>query len=130
MQLEIGECFETIDDALKAAVLALGGFKKVGAAMRPELPLAQAEAWVRHCVDDSRREKFCPKQMMLILRLARQAGFHAAMDFLACDAGYKAEPVDAAAQVQSLQEQIAAGLEGLNKQMAVLARLQQRGGQA
>jgi hypothetical protein len=30
MQLEIGECFENINDALHAAVNALGGYKKVG----------------------------------------------------------------------------------------------------
>jgi hypothetical protein len=111
---------------LRAAVLACGGYKKVGAAMRPELPIAQAEAWVRHCLDESRREKFCPEQVLLILRMAHQIGFHAAMDFLAADTGYKATPVDMKAQVQSLEERIESGMQALNASMATLARLKER----
>lgn len=126
MQMEIGEFFESINDALKSAVLACGGYKKVGADMRPELPLAQAEAWVRHCLDETRREKFSPEQVLLILRRARAVGFHAAMDFIAADTGYKAQPVDMEVQVQSLEERINAGLQALNANMATLTRLKER----
>lgn len=123
MQMEIGEFFEDVNDALKAAVLALGGYKKVGPMMRPELPLDQAVAWVRHCLDASRREKFNPDQVMLILREARKANFHAAFEFVAADTGYKATPVDREQQAHQLQEVIAANLEQLNRQMASLAKL-------
>lgn len=126
MQLEIGEFFESINDALRAAVLALGGYKKVGALLRPELPLAQAEAWARHCLDGQRREKFSPEQVLLVLREARKIGFHAAMDFVACDTGYKAQPVDVEKQVQSLEQTIASGLQTLNAQMATLNRLREK----
>ena len=129
MQLEIGEFFESVNDALRATVLALGGYKKVGAMLRPELPLAQAEAWVRHCLDGQRREKFSPEQVLLLLRRAREAGFLSAMDFVAADTGYRATPVDAQAQINSLEEQIANGLESLNARMASLERLRRMQGQ-
>jgi hypothetical protein len=130
MQLEMGEFFESINDALKAMVMALGGYKKVGGTLRPELPLAQAEAWVRHCLDESRREKFDPGQVMLLLRESRKAGFHAGMDFVCADAGYeKAKPADLEAQVQSIEQQLAATMERLNAQVSKLGQLKERLGQ-
>lgn len=128
MQMEIGEFFEGVNDALKAAVLSLGGFKKVGGIMRPELAVRDAEAWIRHCLDASRREKLDPDQVMFILREARKVGFHTAFDFIAADAGYKAKPVDLEHQVQSMEATIAAGVDLLNKQMASLQKMRERTG--
>jgi hypothetical protein len=83
---------------------------------------------VRHCLDGQRREKLSPEQVLLLLREARRIGFHAAMDFIACDVGYKAQPVDVEQQVQSLEETIAQGLQTLNAQMASLTRIRERAG--
>lgn len=121
MQLEIGACYETINDALRAAVMALGGFKKVGTLLRPDD--VNADDWLRHCLKNDRREKLSPEQAMLILREARRLGFHSAMDFVAMDLGYKATPVDASAQRQALMETIAANQERLNQQVAMLTRM-------
>ncbi len=85
MQLEIGECFETVNDALVSAVLALGGNKMIGAKLRPE-------------------------QFVLILRLAREKSYHAAMDFIAADTGYKAVAVDPESQQTELQRQFIAAV--------------------
>ena len=76
MQLEIGECFETVSDALVSAVLALGGNKMIGAK----------------------------------LRLAREKSYHAAMDFIAADTGYKAVAVDPESQQTELQRQFIAAV--------------------
>jgi hypothetical protein len=126
MQLEIGECFESISDAIGSAVAALGGFKKVGAALRPELPTPQAGNWLRDCLNPARRERLDPEQVLLILRMARQAGFHAAMDFIAGDAGYKAQPLDPATQEAELQQRFVdavAGLQLIQKQLERAAQL-------
>lgn len=123
MQLEIGECFETFNDALLHAVTALGGYKKVGSVLRPELPVEQAAQWLRDCLSPSRREKLSPDHVLFLCRLARQANVHAPMNFIALTTGYKAVPVDADAQKQSLQETIASGLQQLNRQMAALQML-------
>lgn len=126
MQLEIGECFESINDALQAAVTALGGYKKVGPQLRPELPIDQAAGWLRDCLNPSRREKLAPEQVAFILRLSRAAGYHALMDFVAFDCGYKAQPVEAQSQEAELQERFIAAvglLEGIQAQMQRIQRV-------
>lgn len=125
MQLEIGECFESINDALLACVTALGGFKKVGPQLRPELPIDQAAGWLRDCLNASRREKLAPEQVVLILRLARVAGYHATMQFLAFDTGYKAPlPVDPESQEAELQEQFIQAVGVLDRIQGQLQRMQ------
>lgn len=124
MQLEIGECFESINDALQAAVTALGGFKKVGPALRPELPTDQAAGWLRDCLNPTRRERLAPEQMMLVLRMAREAGYHAAMQFVAFDTGYKATPVDPQTLEAELQERFCDSVQVLSQMAQKLERMQ------
>jgi len=124
MQLEIGECFESVNDALQSAVTALGGFKKIGPLLRPELPIDQAAGWLRDCLNPARREKLAPEQMMLILRAAKQAGYHAAMNFVAFDVGYKATPVDPDSQEAQLQERFIAAVEHLQGIQSQMQRIQ------
>ncbi|MBN9411357.1 MAG: hypothetical protein J0H69_19605 [Burkholderiales bacterium] len=126
MQLNFGEFYESLNDALTATVAALGGFKKIGAQLWGELPPEQAAQRLRDCLNPSRREKLSPEQLLFIVRMARQAGFHALMNFVAADTGYKAAPIDAERQKQDLQAAIAAGMEQLNRQMARLERMQDK----
>lgn len=125
MQLVIPECFDTVEDALKAAVMAMGGFKVVGKAMRPTFD--HSAEWLRKCLSDDRRERLDPSQVLWILREAKAQGFHSAFDYVAADAGYRSSPIDAQEQIQTLQESIDEGLKTLNARMAQVARLQQRG---
>jgi hypothetical protein len=124
MQMEIGECFESVNDALQAAVTALGGYKKVGPTLRPELPIDQAAGWLRDCLNPARREKLAPEQVMLILRKAREAGYHAAMQFVAFDTGYKATPVDPVSQIEQLQERFCDSVQALSQMAVKLERMQ------
>ena len=124
MQLEIGECFESINDALSNAVTALGGFKKVGPRLRPELPIDQAAGWLRDCLNSGRREKLSPEQFLMILRLARDNSYHSAMNFVAFDTGYKAAPVDAESQEAELQNRFIDAVEGLSAIQSQLQRIQ------
>lgn len=125
MQLGFPECYDSLNDALKAAIMALGGFKTVAGRMRPELD--SSEDWLRHCLKGDRRERLTPEQAHWIMREARAIGFHGAMQYWSMAAGYEARPVDADKQKQALQETIAAGLERLNAQMAQLKQLQEMG---
>lgn len=124
MQLDIPEFYDSLNDALKAAVMALGGFKKVGGRMRPDYDYS--EDWLRHCLKGDRRERLTPEQALWILREARLIGFHGAMEYLGFSTGYDCKAVDAEKQKITLQETIAAGLERLNAQMATLQRLNAR----
>jgi hypothetical protein len=83
---------ESIEEALDEVVKALGGAKSVAARMRPDLSPDAAARWLRDCLNDSRREHLTPGHVMWLLRAGREAGVHAAMRFLAREAGYS-EPV-------------------------------------
>lgn len=121
MQLSFGEFFEDLDDALREAVRQLGGHKKVGPVLRPELPMEQASNWLRDCLNTERREKLSPNQVLLIMRLAGQAGFHGLMGFMAFSAGYEApRPVSPEDQEAALQRQFVeavGALQDIQKQL-------------
>ena len=125
MQLEIGECFDSVNDAILSAVTALGGFKKVGPVMRPELTIEQAAGWLRDCLNPARREKLSPEQVLLILRMSRQLGYHSAMNFFAFDTGYKATPVDRQSQESELRARFVDAVAGLSAIQAQLQKIQQ-----
>lgn len=90
MQMQL--LHESITDALRECVHALGGAKVVGAALKPELAADAAGQWVRDCLNPERRERFTPDQVLWLLREARKANCHAGMAFLAQQCGY-ADPV-------------------------------------
>lgn len=111
---------ESLEDALRAAVAALGGFKKVGAAMRPELVADRAGNWLRDCLTDGRREVLDPPQVLWLMRAARQAGYHGVMTYLSRECGYcdpmPLEPEDERAHLQ----------RQFNESVRVLAQIQSR----
>lgn len=102
MQLSL--MHESLNDALREAVQALGGSKKLGTMMWPELPLDHASNKVRDCLNPDRRERFNPDQVLMIMRLARQAGSHALANYIMREAGYAdplpVEPEDEIARMQ------------------------------
>lgn len=106
MSEQIPLFFDDYDDAIRAAVIALGGFKKVGAELRPELPVDQAGRWLSDCCNPDRRDTLCPKQLSLIRRMAREAGIHVLAVFESRDAGYMdpipVEPEDEKAALQRM----------------------------
>lgn len=79
--------FEDVYDALKGAVAALGGAKKVGPRLRPEA--RDADQWLRNCLNAEHAQKLDPEQVLLILRWACEAGFHDAKHWVDRDTGYQ-----------------------------------------
>jgi hypothetical protein len=83
--------FSDWNDALDGVVHALGGFKKVGVMLRPELaekPISAAQ-WLRDCLNPDKPERLNPDQVFLLLRLARQADYHAAKHWMDAELGYE-----------------------------------------
>jgi hypothetical protein len=118
---------EDIWQALRDCVTVLGGSKRVGLLLRPELDAQTAGRWLLDCLNPERKEKLCVEQVLLILREARKAGCHAGMSFINRDAGYAdpqpIEPEDERAALQrAFVEQ--------SKQMQVLFAKMQRAGLA
>lgn len=94
--------FEDIYDALKGAVTALGGAKKVGPRLRPETK--DARGWLLNCLNRDHAFKLDPEQVALILRWACDAGYHDAKHWIDADSGYQPSVPTA------LQSQLAAAL--------------------
>ena len=91
-------------DAIRATVQTLGGFKRVGSEMRPDLAVEAAGRWLTDCCSTDRREKLDLTQVAWIRRRARQANVHILATFEMRDAGYAdplpVEPEDERAALQ------------------------------
>lgn len=126
-QASIAEFFEDINAALAEAVRQLGGHKKVGPSMWPELPLDTAANRLRDCLNPERREKLSPEQALYILARARAAGYHGAMHFVAFSAGYEPpRPVEPDDQESELQRRFIESVEALQQIQQQLQRVQQQ----
>jgi hypothetical protein len=115
---------ESIEDALRDAVRSAGGSKKVGPMLWPAKPQKEAENRVNDCINPNRDDKFSLAELLFVLRLAREAGYHGAMQFIAAECGYRSpeplEPQDEQARLMrdfieatKMQQKIAARLERL-----------------
>lgn len=98
--------YEDVYDALKGAVGALGGAKVVGPLLWPQKPVSEAQRDILDCLNRDRPRKLDLEETMLILRKAREVGFHGAMTFFAESCGYeKPTPTDPVIQRDRLAEE-------------------------
>lgn len=113
MQMQL--IHETITDAIREAINACGGNKQVGATLFPDLPVDQAAGRIRDCLNSDNRHRFMPEQIVLIARLARAAGNHAVMNYLAEELGYlKPAPVEPENQLAVLQREFVEATKSLH----------------
>lgn len=122
-----GLFLEDYSDALRALVMALGGYKRVGADLRPELPIEQAGRWLSDCCNPDRRDQLNPNHLALLRRKGREAGCHILATYEADAAGY-AEPVPLVPsdQVADLQRKFIAAVDDQKALLAQLERLMNR----
>jgi hypothetical protein len=120
--------FADWNDALSGVVHALGGYKKVGVILRPELaerPMAAAQ-WLRDCLNPERAERLNPDQVFLLLRAARAENYHAAKHWLDAELGYEQgralAPQDEMASLQSRGADLARELRQVVDRMERLAQ--------
>lgn len=116
---------DAFEDALKEVIQACGGPKAIGREMRPELPVEQAAGWVRDCLNPEKRDKFSMQQVLFILRRGREVGAHAAMHFLARDAGYSdPSPLDPEDEVVRMQREFVEATKQLSRLADRIAKIQ------
>lgn len=117
--------YESFYDALKDVVRACRGPKEVGSKLWPEKTQDAARNLLNNCLDPNRPEKLDPEQVMFLLRLGREVGCHAAMNYLSRESGYDdptpVEPEDERTRIQ--REFIEA-----QRSMAILAERMERVG--
>ncbi len=117
--------FEDVNDALIAVVKALGGSKQVGPVLWPDRAPDAAQRQLLDCLNPDRPAHLTPGQTLLLLRLARQRGYHAAMDWLVGDLGYlPTAPRQVEDEAAELQRQFVAGVAALQELAARLQGLQ------
>lgn len=108
-------------EAVRDAVRALGGTKVVGSALRPEMAVDHAAAWLKDCLNVERREKLSLPRVIKIMRMAHDAGYHGPAQFLAHEMGYVAQPVEPADEVAALQR---AFIESVQAQRSIADRIE------
>lgn len=95
---------EDYNEAIRATVQALGGFKRIGSELKPDLGVEAAGRWLSDCCNPDKREKLAPSELAYIRRRARVAGVHVLASFEAQEAGYAPpvpiEPEDERAALQ------------------------------
>ena len=106
---------ESINDAIREAVQAIGGYKKLGAMMFPDLPADQSAGRIRDCLNNDRRELFSPEQVLMIARLAKSSGNNAVMEYLATELGYlKPVAIDPDDEIARLQREFVEATKSLH----------------
>lgn len=113
---------ESFTDALRDVIKALGGVKAVGASMRSDLSPDHAGRWLSDCLNDERREKLSPEQVVLILRRGREIGMHSAMAYLSQECGYAATPIEPEDERAALQREY---IEAAKAMAKVASRIEQ-----
>ena len=118
---------EDLNDAIRDTIKALGGYKKVGADMRPDLGVEAAGRWLSDCCNPDRRDKLSPEWVAWLRRRGRQKGVHILATFEARDAGYAPpkpiEPEDERAAMLREFNRRAAEIVDLSKQLAAAGLL-------
>ena len=118
---------EDLNEAIRAAVNALGGPKVVGAVLKPERSPVDAGKWLSDCLNSEKRDRLDPHQLAYIRRAARAKGVHVLAAFEAQDAGYAPpqpiNPEDEDAQLRREFIGAVAALKELEERMAKNSRL-------
>lgn len=123
--MQLALMHESMNDSLREAVQALGGTKKVGALMWPELPIDHASTKVRDCLNCERRERFNPEQVLMIMRMARQIGCHAVAAYMMREAGYADPlPVDPEDEIAKMQREFIEATKALGQLAARIEHVQ------
>lgn len=113
---------ESFNDALIDCVKACGGSAKVGPLLWPEKSAKAAQTALLDAMNDDRPAKLSPDQVLFILRIARNKGYHAGIDFINQDLGYRpAVPVEPKDEVADLMSKFN---ESVSAQEALVARIE------
>jgi len=115
---------ENLNEAIMAAVRAIGGAKVVGPMLWPEKQPEAAQRLLLDCLNPDRPAHLTPEQFALVLRKARQAGHHEAAEWLMDQLGYTKptprEPRDEVAELQRQFVAAAATLQSMATRMQLL----------
>jgi hypothetical protein len=84
---------EDVFDALRAAVQAAGGAKSVAAQLWPHKPVDQARKDLLDALNRDNARKLCIEEVLALLRMSREQGYHAAKHWIDEALGYQPTPL-------------------------------------
>lgn len=113
---------ESIRDALRSGVAALGGVKKVAAQLRPSWEPDRASKWLSNAIDESRPEKLEIEDVIWVFRAAKAIGFHAPMEYFSHECGYESKPVEPEDELAKLQREY---IEAVNKLASLTPKIEE-----
>ena len=121
---------DSLNSALVECVKVLGGSKQVGPLLWPEKAPEAAQRLLLDCLNEDRPAHLLPDQVLLVLSLARQKGYHAAFGYMADRLGYAAPvPVEPRDEVAELQRQFIAATQTMTALALRMERLTPRAAQ-
>lgn len=116
---------ESLNDALIECVRALGGSKTVGVAIWPAKGVEAAQRHLLACLNAERAEKLGPDEVLHLLRMARERGCHAGMQYLSAELGYAPPaPVEPQDEADELRRRLLQMGRELQSGLARLERLE------
>lgn len=116
--------FSTDEEALTAAVQHCGGFKAMGVRLWPDVSPDVAARKLADALNLQRAERLKPSQVRLILREARDRGYHAAAQWFMAETGYSVAVIEPVAQADRAIEAVTQATDVLNKALNMLERAQ------
>lgn len=115
--------YEGAEDALRAAVMALGGAKSVGGRLWPDKPVEDARTLLLNCINPERKEKFDYSQLIWLFREAKRIGHSGGFEWFARECEFEARPITTAEQVDHLTGVMEQASKTLAASIAALERI-------
>ena len=115
--------YESPEDALRAAIQALGGSKKVGQLIWPDKTVDQAARQLHDAINPNRAEKLDISQTIFVLRQAKEIGCHSPFIWLANECGFDASPINNDVVVDRLTDVIESSSKVLAKALDQLSKM-------
>lgn len=119
--------FESPEDALKSVIQHTGGVKRIGPMLFPDKTVDAAARYLLDCLNADRPEKLSITQIMMVLRLAHEAGHHTAYAWISGELGYEIKPITRAEEVDRLATVVDHSSRTLAAALATLERIQKGG---
>lgn len=119
---------ENITDALIESVKAAGGAKAVAPILWPEKDPLAAQRQLLDCLNEDRPQQLNPGQVVLVMRLARERGCHAGMEFMAATLSYAApQPVEPKDEADELRRKYIEAAQSMAKMAERIEALERAG---
>jgi hypothetical protein len=118
---------EDVFDALRAAVQAAGGAKAVAGRVWPHKPIEQARKELLDALNRDNARKLCVEEVLAVMRMAREAGYHGAKHWIDAELGYQpSAPSDPKIERDRLADEMARAAEQFKALERAVARLGSR----